>query len=181
MMHAKQPETYATVLYGNINTGQGWRGNVADAFINHLGHYHINLLKTLFITQNNNIEEIQKTVFAEEGWNINKILIDSTNNTPWYTGGDLILKYGDFTLNVQLKTMQAYQENKIRIAGQIATQDFLTFLISLEQLLSFTTSDSEQIIRELFNNLKTSGWIQEGAQCVNEYINNFTDSVIIFD
>ena len=82
-----------------------YKGQIADAFLNHLGNKH----NELFLEKGIEIEKItpfKKSVKEEEGSHFLQLLLDSTNSTGWQTGGDLILvSNNQVVANIQLKTI----------------------------------------------------------------------------
>jgi hypothetical protein len=58
-----------------------------------LAHKHTNLLK-ITLEGAESQEEMPYSVFEEEKNNIDRLLVASTNSIPYYTGGDVIFKYG---------------------------------------------------------------------------------------
>lgn len=86
------------IMYGGENS----KGQMADAFLNHLGNLHRNLFTQGF----NSIKPFTKSVMEEEGPHFLQLLIDSKNPVPWHTGGDLILVDKNVVIaNIQLKTI----------------------------------------------------------------------------
>lgn len=158
--------TYKNILYGDNPV---WQGNAADAFMNHMAHMHVQLMAS-------NISEDQKNLFAtsvfnEEKDNIWNLLYASKNTTPWFTGGDIIFKYGDQLYNIQLKTGQeTASKRRSRIGGKLATADLLKFIEQLK--VEIKAQNVEEIIRLMYNELKTSGWVENVNHALSNEVNN---------
>ena len=150
----KDNPSYKNVLYGNSEV---WRGNVADAFINHLAHRHANLLKITLVGHKSQ-EEISYSVFEEEKNNIDRLLVASTNNIPYYTGGDVIFKYGGQIFSIQVKSTKNLA-NEFKY--QLAVSDFEKLIRQFDADL---TSNIEKFINTSYDALKTSGFIEKSVK-----------------
>lgn len=145
--------TYASVVYGGKNKASE-NGKPNDAFINHLGKMHALAerdLDKLFS------EPFYLSVIEEEK-NLNRfgfidLLVDSTNTTRWYTGGDVITvdKYGKIKTNIQLKTSTGTGDNDI---GKIKFKELYN---KITQIRDFVKDDRPDRVAELFYKMmKTS-------------------------
>ena len=158
--------TYRNILYGN---NPQWQGNATDAFINHLGHLHAQIFAADYESDNKNLFAV--SVFNEEKENLWNLLYASKNNTPWYTGGDIIIKYGNELYNIQLKTGQStLEKRRSRIGGDLATKQLLNLISELKDEIK--NKDIEKLIQKLYFELKTSGWIEDTNLAVNNIANN---------
>ena len=152
------------IIYGN---NPQYRGQIADAFLNHIGNMH----KQLLIGDVKNINPFIQSVMQEEGGNFYQLLLDSTNNTPWYTGGDLILldKTGQIISNIQLKTIINEKSSTI---GKISSTTLFNQLLELKDFIEEDSIiDAEIFANKIYKMFTTSGIIEE----VNEKI--ITDTV----
>lgn len=97
--NARRSRTLRDIVYGK---SQNYKGQIADAFLNHLGNMHRSLFTQGFET----ISPFTQTVEQEEGRHFFQLLIDSKNHVGWQTGGDLILVHKNKVIaNIQLKTL----------------------------------------------------------------------------
>lgn len=103
--------TYKTAVYGNV-FGKYLNGKVADAYLNHIGATHWEILNN-FSQQGAILDGdhllrmgVKQEERAVHNLNFIKLLMASTNRTAWYTGGDLIVTNGSgqVVANIQLKT-----------------------------------------------------------------------------
>lgn len=152
--------TFKNVFYGQ---NPNWHGNAADAFINHLGHLHVQILAQQGVNLNKQL--FSTSVFKEEKENIYALLDDSRNTVGWFTGGDLFIQYGDFVLNVQLKTKKYNLQNSI--SGKLAMK-------KLNQIITMLLEESniENIANILYDQLKTSGWVQPVQRAITSIVND---------
>ena len=149
------------IVYGD---NPNYRGNIADAFLNHVGNMH----KELLIGDYSTASPIVQSVAEEEGENFYQLLLDSTNNTPWFTGGDLILlnKNSEVIANIQLKTILREKGGTV---GQIKTNQLEEDLRALQELINTESIlDAEQFADKMFNLYKTSGVYKEMEDKVDE-------------
>jgi hypothetical protein len=87
---------YKNIIYGDIS-GRFYNGKIADAFLNHIGATHWEILNSF--SQSGQLIDadhlLHSSVKAEERaihkLNFVHLLMASTNRTAWYTGGDLIV------------------------------------------------------------------------------------------
>ena len=163
--------TYRNILYGQ---NPSWYGNAADAFMNHMAHMHVQLIAGE--NDVNNKELFATSVFNEEKDNIFNLLYASTNKISWLTGGDIIIKYQNQIYNIQLKTGQKIGSGKrrSRIGGKLAVQDLLNFIEKLK--LDIKTENVDGIIKNMYNELQTSGWIE----FTNNNIDKTLDEIVKF-
>jgi len=146
---------YMTIVYA----GQGInsRGKIADAFLNHMGKMHSELLGSKVMT-NFDINEENSSVMQEENiheFGFLKLLLESLNNTPWFTGGDLITtdEYGKVLLNIQLKTRDI--GSKSRSFSEINYKALDKELGYIHNMFNKKESN-EEIAKRFFRMLKTS-------------------------
>lgn len=157
--------TLKEFIYGD---NPQWKGQAADAFLQHLAHMHTGIFIGSSGFQNiTNIED-QPSVFREEQSNIFELLLQSKNNTSWYTGGDLILKLGSGQiLNIQLKTQgRNLSKQKQQLNSRITTNQLKVFLGKLQLYFDNIQANKDKLIELLFNELKTSAWIEQQASPV---------------
>ena len=155
--------TYKNILYGS---NPAWQGNAADAFMNHMAHLHAQILAAQISDEN--IQLFTTSVFNEEKDNIFQLLYNSKNTTAWYTGGDIILKFGGQIYNIQLKTGQQTNTRRRRIGGKIAKISLINFINDIEYDLKNVNID--EIIKKLYNELQTSGYIELTNKAANEVL-----------
>lgn len=157
--------TYRNIFFGNNPV---WQGNAADAFMNHMGHMHAQILAGTFETDEEK-SLFASSVFQEEKSNVFNLLKDSTNNISWITGGDIIVKYGNQLLNIQLKTGQERkngQRKKSRIGGKLAVRDMLNFIEELK--IDLKEGNIDVIIQKFYSELETSGWVEMNNYAISE-------------
>lgn len=159
---------YLNAVYGN-KRGRYLNGQVADAYLNHLGGHHWKTLDAFFNSKGDSsmLESIRnKFVKPEEeskGYlNFVKLLLASLNNTGWQTGGDLIVadSSGRVIANIQLKTSGGVGDQ----IGRISTASLLTNIKLLKQ--DILTGNAEVIINDFYNLLKTSAQFEELGDAV---------------
>lgn len=146
--HYKHIWNYRWIIYGN---NPNWKGNVADAYIQHLGDLH-----TEFFNFNmNKSVNISSSVKQEEGAHFLQLLVNSTNATGWYTGGDLILLNSDHEViaNIQLKTRLS--GSKAAIKDAISTSRLKMLLEELQTML--VNNDIDALAESFYEGFKTSG------------------------
>lgn len=131
-------------------------GLMQDAFVNHLGKKHLDVLKILSQEKlTNQIPEqisINKktSVFSEEKkWPFIQLLINSLNPIPYWTGGDAIVTNNmrQVLFNIQVKSGIG-----TNASWDIATQKLIEFLNTLNDILN---KQSDDIANFLYKNLKT--------------------------
>lgn len=153
-LEANQSRNLKDIIYGN---NPQYKGQIADAFINHVGNMH----KQILSGKIDNVTPIVASVMEEEGSNFYQLLIDSTNNTPWYTGGDLIL-LGDnreVIANIQLKTIINEKSSTI---GKITSSTLLGHLEELKTLINEENIlDADIFADKIYSMFATSGVIDE--------------------
>lgn len=167
----KENKIYRHVLYGE---SKAWKGNVADAFMNHMAHLHIQLLG-----KEPDLDNLFKySVFQEERNNINKLLADSKNNISWYTGGDVIIKYNNQIFSIQVKSAdKSYKEEKARIRATITTEQLKNFIIKLQNYIH--NKDIINVIKTFYEELKTSGWVEFTEQAISETVDQIVDQSLL--
>lgn len=164
---------YKNIIYGQ-KSGMYLNGQVADAFVNHLGYTHAELFTNLSLIDTNYIEHLADTSvkaeeFAISSLNFFHLLYNSTNTTGWYTGGDLILtdKTGKILANIQLKTTASSGEKAF---GQISTKRLLGNSKSagiVQELLALMDQDNQIIAQKFYEKFKTSGIIEGVEQAID--------------
>lgn len=148
--------TYKNLIYGQKSAEFMWRGKVADAFVNHLGKHHPEIFinrNTAFTSLADKIN-LNKTVQMEEdsvSFGFLHLLIDSLNNTGWWTGGDLIItdSSGKVIANIQLKTSKGGGD----WIGNIKTAQLEKAII---KVVNDIESNSKTIADSFYDMLKTS-------------------------
>lgn len=165
---------YKQIFYGD---NPAWQGNVADAFMNHLAHMHVQLLAGNI--SDNEQRLFAHSVFQEEGDNIYDLLYAAKNNTPWFSGGDIVIKYQNQIINIQLKTGQMMEAGKRRsnIGGGITIKRLLAFMTEMKEDLR--TKNIDNIIQKMYNELKTSGWVEYTNQIVSKIPNDLVDQILV--
>lgn len=160
--------TYRNIFYGK---NPMWMGNVADAFMNHMAKMHVQLIAG----QMNDNEKIvlANSVFQEEGHGIYDMLLASRNNTPWYTGGDIIYKFNGQLYNIQLKTGQSLQEERTRIGSQISMKKLTSLLNNMKAKVN--ARDADGIIKLMYDELKTSGYVEVTNKALTETVEELTN------
>ena len=141
-----------------------------------MAHLHVQVIANQ-VDKNDKLFPI--SVFNEEKDNIWNLLLASRNATPWFTGGDIIIKYGGQIYNIQLKTGQMLGPNqkRSRIGGKITTQKLLQLIEDLKNEIN--NGDKERIIQILYQELKTSGWVEPTNQIIGEIANSIIDDSIL--
>jgi len=155
LIREKDIFSYKIAIYGVNDT---YKQQIADAYLQHLGSKH----SSLFVgpdlaTKLSSFS--QRTVAQEEKANLTRLLVESKNNTPWQTGGDLILfnKKEEVIANIQLKAMT--KEKDTYVGGQITTDDLIKKYVSqLKELIEKGIDENiKKIIDKMFKMLSTSG------------------------
>lgn len=164
----RQDRTYKNVLYGR---SKSWLGNVTDAFMNHMAHLHMSMEH---LEENENGLGFTQSVFQEEKNNINKLLVDSTNKTAWFTGGDVIIKYNNQLYSIQVKSSMLAQGRGGKITSRIRTKGLK---IVINNLINSLNMGKLSVIQSLYNSLKTSGWVEH----TNVNVNQIVDQLIGFN
>lgn len=153
------------MIYGQ---NPAYKGNIADAFIQHVANMH----KQLLIGKMENIVPISSSVLQEEGSNFYQLLLDSTNNTPWFTGGDLILlnENREVIANIQLKTL--VNEKASVVGGQGITGGRLsTYLIELKKLINNDNIlDAKVFADKFYQTFATSGILDEVEDKIEDIV-----------
>ena len=162
------------IIYGD---NPQWLGQVADAFLNHLGNIHRG-----FFNENTNPINLSpnklKTVKDEEGENFYQLLIDSTNNTGQQTGGDLILLgvNNQVVANIQLKTSL---EDAKSNGYTVSTSKLLEELEELKKLMNKNNiKEIDKFAEDFYNLFKTSGIQDEMTEQVAEVANKIAVSKV---
>lgn len=129
---ARENRSLMYIIYGN-KTLDKRRGQIADAFLNHLGNLHKNLFGNGIKNLEMNLSPFSQSVVQEEGDNLIQILIDSTNSAGQQTGGDLILLDNNKVIaNIQLKTIQKEKQTDV---GSISNDKILEKLQKLREFI----------------------------------------------
>lgn len=181
LVHAPvKPRKYKEVVYGKMYHDK-YRGKVADAYINHIGEIHWNIISTFFNTQNAALLEQIAThsVKQEEGGGGTNLgfvqrLIDSLNNTAWFTGGDLIVTAPDGRViaNIQLKT----SAGEGAWIGNLRTTKLQQEVNAI--LKSFSTESNTRIAEEFYEMLKTSSVMEEmGDAAIDSSVEDAKESL----
>lgn len=155
----KKP-SYLWIVYGSTSTAKNVnaRGKMADAFLNHMGKMHKSLFSASsnFPTTLSDFKDLPDNVRNEENTALKfgflKLLLESLNTTPWFTGGDLITvdRTGKVDLNIQLKT----SKGNSGYVGSISYKNLATWLDEI--INDFTLISNKDIAEKFYNNLKTS-------------------------
>lgn len=147
--------TYKEAIYRGLKNF-GYRGKVADAFLNHIGARHWDAFNRFANGDSSAVDQIAKHSVREEEmshgyYNFTKRLLDSLNRTGWQTGGDLIVtdKSGKVIANIQLKTSAKGGE----AIGRINTAQLVKDLEIIEQKM---IKNDETIVNNFWELLKTS-------------------------
>ena len=147
------------------------RGQIADAFLQHLGKYHLS-----FLESNEDPAKSFKnnTIFEKEGGTkgMAKSLYEAKNGTGWYAGGDLIVtnKNGEVIANIQLKT----SKDQGKSIGAIST----TFLEnSIKKILLGLENSTQVAAKGLYEMLKASAIPTNIENKVDNVIENLLSSV----
>lgn len=158
--------TYKEGIYGGLFEA-GYRGKVADAYLNHLGALHWNYLDN-FLNKGTSLNTLEKIAHASveqeersQGYyNFLQLLLNSLNTTGWQTGGDLIVanSQGQIVANIQLKTSGGEGAS----IGHINTSKLLTSLQRIEQLYN----NPIELINNFYNLLKTSAIMEQVGDAV---------------
>lgn len=170
---------YKQVIYGSKGTTY-FGGQVADAFVNHLGYTHAELFTNISLLNSDYIEHLADTSvkaeeFAISSLNFFHLLYNSTNTTGWYTGGDLILTDGSGKImaNIQLKTTAKSGDDafgniaKNRLIGGMKRNGTQTSGI-VQQLLALMDQDNRRIAQVFYEKLKTSGIIDGVNKAIDD-------------
>lgn len=163
---------YKDIIYGRQST---WHGKAADAFMNHMAHYHVQVLAGMMSPDDK--EEFSQSVFAEEGSNIFYTLRDSLNNTTWTTGGDVMARFNGETYNFQIKT-KIKNSKSSKLGNTIATKEALSVIRQLKDLINNTVTQKEAI-DYLYEKLATSGWVEPTNQAIVDTIEELTEGLKI--
>lgn len=165
---------YGPIIYGKgaENNGISYRGKAADAFLNHLGKIH----REIFTSQNLNTVSLEPehSVRLEEDtmrrFGFLHLLLNSLNNTGWWTGGDLIITNfnGKVIANIQLKTSAGLGQT----IGQIKTA---TLAILVQNLINKLLVNDISVIDDFYNTLKTSS---VGEQLGDNVINDLKELAV---
>lgn len=152
------------VVYGN---NPQYLGQIADAYLNHIGNLH----KSLLFNKMANLSEIKlpSSIKKEEGENFFQLLIDSTNSTGWWTGGDLIVlgSNNEILANIQLKTRLS--DTNSSVLGKITYEKLEKGLVDLYNLFENDfLKDSEKFANDFYELFKTSGITQEVENIITE-------------
>lgn len=156
----KKGKTLAYIFYGNMSIAHR-QGKIADAFLSHIGNMHHTLFNDFNFQPNFTFSQ---SVLEEEGSNFYQLLLDSRNNTGWWTGGDLILLSGnEIIANIQLKTIQDAKKTNV---GQVSSDDIFEFVSKLKDYTEFKDGkyqiyNKEVFVEKFYNAFKTSGIIQK--------------------
>lgn len=150
------------IVYGDLEPDKR-RGQIADAFLNHLGNMH----RSLFTQGIETITPFVQTVEQEEGTHFLQLLIDSTNSTGWWTGGDLILVNNNKVIaNIQLKTIINSKSGKV---GTIKTD---TILKQIQKLRDFIEKDlvynKEKFADIMYDTFQTSAIFDNVSKQIKE-------------
>lgn len=151
------------IMYGS-STKTNIKGKIADAFLNHLGNMH----RGIFSEGIQTLTPIFQSVLEEEGMTgFLQLLINSTNNTGWWTGGDLIIVSNNQVIaNIQLKTIL---NSEINGTGKITTDKILT---QVQKLRDFIDKDivynKERFADIMYNTFKTSAVFDKIDKQVNK-------------
>lgn len=155
------------IIYGN---NPQYLGQIADAFLNHIGNMHKNLL----LTKGKKLSQLQELPYSireEEGVNFFHLLVNSTNSTGWWTGGDLILlgENNQVVANIQLKTKQGSSLGKM---GKITSATLYDDLLELQNMFEQETLVNIDFFADKFyKTFKTSGITEKTEEELYKYVN----------
>ena len=164
-LRAKDKEHYTGKTYDEIifASQQNAEGKKLDAFMNHIGQFHVQLFYLLSkgtISSDEITPEAQADVksgeFLEYFQNspipAQKWLLDSLNSTSWLSGGDIVVtdKNGKVVFNIQLKTTGT----KYGKTFSLATSRLATFAKEMVDLMDNVDVDSVELAKNLFEMLK---------------------------
>lgn len=165
--------TYRNIFYGD---NPSWQGNTTDAFMNHMAHMHVQIMAQ-GIEDDAEKNLFAASVFQEEGNAIYDLLSASTNHTAWYTGGDIIFKYGNQLYNIQLKTglinTNDKKQKRSKVGSKLATKNLLALIENLK--VEIKKQDIDKIIDLLYNELKTSGYVEMTNEAIAKEIDKLTN------
>ena len=108
-----------------------------------------------------------KNVFLEEGHpGFYNLLIDSTNTTGWYSGGDLIItdSKGEVVASIQLKTSGGSGETIGTIKRDRLNKAIDTLLLLIDQ-------ENNQFISKFYDLVKTST-VSPINNCIDQTVEN---------
>lgn len=168
-----QNNTYRTVIWGKTQDAQ-FRGQVADAFFNHLGALHQSMFSSGGIQISKLLaNNFNKTVRQEEGTGFLQRLINARNNTHWASGGDINIV--DENLNkiasIQLKTVASNTKTTV---GSLSRVSFFNMIENLIRALE--NSDYEVYANTLYQKLQTTAFIKNSANTAAEITNDLINS-----
>ena len=164
---AKSNYNLKYIIYGN---NPQYLGQIADAFLNHIGNMHKNLL----LTKGKEISQLQELPYSvrkEEGENFFHLLVASTNSTGWWTGGDLILlgENNQVIANIQLKTKQG---NTFGEMGKITYEDLYKDLLNLQNILEQESiGNIDAFANNFYKIFKTSGITEKTEEELINHVN----------
>lgn len=147
---------YMPIIYGKNNVNA--RGKIADAFLNHMGKMH----KETFSLSSSSARlldfKLSESVKDEENkTNLGfiRLLLESLNNTPWFTGGDLIVtdENGKVLINIQLKTRDA--KSVAKTFSNINYKELNNEIQAIHKMF-VNKEENEIIAKRFFKMLKTS-------------------------
>lgn len=161
---------YKKVIWGDSDAWAS-RGQIADAFLSHLGKEHPGAIKSFGgpgFSLSNELKAIEgKNVFLEEGHpGFYNLLIDSTNTTGWYSGGDLIItdSKGEVVASIQLKTSGGSGETIGTIKRDRLNKAIDTLLLLIDQ-------ENNQFISKFYDLVKTST-VSPINNCIDQTVEN---------
>lgn len=167
------------IIYGD---NKQYLGQIADAFLNHLGNFHRGVLFSNYDLTDNDIANLKKSVKEEENDNYYQLLINSTNNTGWWTGGDLIIldNDGKVLASIQLKTTSESSSWSHDISYKQIGND-------LKILKRNLLENEDEFINKFYQDFKTSGvaqdiidtGIQEGEEAIEDTLDKIRKNLKI--
>lgn len=130
------------------------QGKMVDAFVNHLGNMH----KSIFVNGLETITPFTKSVAEEEGPHFIQLLLDSKNNTGWWTGGDLILVNDNKVIaNIQVKSLTNNLGSNQAKVGDITYIQIVNYIEEMERKFDPKTSGAmNAFVNLLYKRFATS-------------------------
>lgn len=126
------------------------RGQIADAFLQHLGKFHLQEMSKERALSN---DFSQSDILSKEGGirGMAMTLQEAKNRVGWYTGGDLIVvdKNNKVIANIQLKT-------STKDGAAIGKINISELKNKINKIYSSLNSNNVEIAEQFFNMLKTS-------------------------
>ena len=159
----RKSPSYRNVIWHNTWPA-AFRGQLADAYLNHLGAMHQQIFNsgTISLEEMSNID-LEKSVQQEEGAYFFQRLVDSTNSSSWMSGGDLnIVDINHQVLfKIQLKTTNR------DFYGKVSSSRFFTLIQKLVDDLQ--GNNIQQLAENLYEEVKTSAFVYNVEKKVQDF------------